>query len=131
MVSHLTPRQQEILERLEKDKTPREIGEELGISRNAVYQQIQRMRRAGALPEDYTPSGAPPREERVVKLAMPNGSALGAGEVATLARTLAAGDPDGEIDATKVHTVALAELQDIAQRLQNVTSMLTYHFLRT
>lgn len=41
----------------------REIGKELDISRNAVYQQIQSLRRKGVLEQGYTPSGMPAREQ--------------------------------------------------------------------
>jgi DNA-binding CsgD family transcriptional regulator len=40
----LTERQQEIKDRIEQGKTADEIGQELGITANAVYQQIRRMR---------------------------------------------------------------------------------------
>lgn len=46
----LTARQQEIKARLDRGMGAREIGQELGISRNAVYQQITKMRRNGVLP---------------------------------------------------------------------------------
>ena len=55
----MTPRQQEIKSRLDQGMGAKEIGEELGISRNAVYQQIQRMRRQGALPMSFTPIAIP------------------------------------------------------------------------
>lgn len=58
----LTPRQREIKERLEKQMSALEIAEDLEISRNAVYQQIQSLRKKGALPRGYTPSGQAPRE---------------------------------------------------------------------
>lgn len=64
MSDQLTDRQREIKVRLDQGMTARDIGEELGISRNAVYQQIQRMRRNGDLTSAYTPSGQPPRESR-------------------------------------------------------------------
>jgi transposase len=58
----LTERQEQIKIHLENGMGARDVAEELGISRNAVYQQIQRMRRHGALPSNYTPSGQPTRE---------------------------------------------------------------------
>lgn len=64
MAEPLTDRQREIKELLDKGWGARDIGEELGISRNAVYQQIQRMRKHGNLSAQYTPSGQPPREPR-------------------------------------------------------------------
>lgn len=61
----LTKRQQEILERLERGQGAKRIATDVGISRNAVYQTIERLRRQGALPESYTPSGQPPRRPQV------------------------------------------------------------------
>jgi len=58
----LTERQQQIKARLDNGMGAKEVSQELGISRNAVYQQIQRMRRHGFLLQDYTPTGQPPRE---------------------------------------------------------------------
>ena len=57
----LTKRQHEILERLEQDMPVKKIATDLGVSRNAVYLQIERLRERGVLPRDYTPSGQPPR----------------------------------------------------------------------
>ena len=57
----LTKRQHEILERLEQDMPVKKIATDLGVSRNAIYLQIERLRDRGALPRDYTPSGQPPR----------------------------------------------------------------------
>jgi hypothetical protein len=44
----LTDRQKQIKKLLDAGKTPREVGEELGISENAVYQQRRRMKQAAA-----------------------------------------------------------------------------------
>ncbi len=71
----LTKRQLEVLERLEAGMPAKQIATDLGISRNAVYQTIERLRRQGAIAESYTPSGQPPR--RQVAGATP-GPALGA-----------------------------------------------------
>lgn len=60
--TRLTPRQRDIKERLDKGMQAREIAAELDITRNAVYQQIQRGRKQGWLPADYTPTGQPMRE---------------------------------------------------------------------
>lgn len=57
----LTKRQREVLERLEMGFPVKKIATDVGVSRNAVYQTIDRLRRQGALPETYTPSGQPPR----------------------------------------------------------------------
>ena len=59
----LTKRQHEILERLEQDMPVKKIARDLGVSRNAVYLQIERLRERGVLPRDYTPSGQPPRTQ--------------------------------------------------------------------
>ena len=57
----LTKRQHEIIERLELGTPVKRIATDLGVSRNAVYLQIERLRERGILPRDYTPSGQPPR----------------------------------------------------------------------
>ena len=62
-MTQLTERQQEIKRLLDQGMGAREIAEELGVTRNAVYQQIQRMRRHGDLDPGYTPSGQPPRQQ--------------------------------------------------------------------
>ncbi len=59
--AELTKRQQEVLERLERGDNVKQIATDIGVSRNAVYQHIERLRRQGALAETYTPSGQPPR----------------------------------------------------------------------
>ena len=59
--AELTKRQQEVLERLEQGAPVKQIATDIGVSRNAVYQQIERLARQGALAETYTPSGQPPR----------------------------------------------------------------------
>jgi transposase-like protein len=62
----LTKRQREVLERLEQGYGAKQIARDLGVTRNAVYQHIDRLRRQGALAETYTPSGQPPRGAAVV-----------------------------------------------------------------
>ena len=59
--AQLTKRQQEVLDRLGQGMGAKQIAKDIGISRNAVYQHIERLRRQGALAESYTPSGQPPR----------------------------------------------------------------------
>lgn len=56
-MSEPTDRQAEILAMLNEGMKARAIGEKLGISRNAVYQQIQALKRKGMLDATYTPSG--------------------------------------------------------------------------
>lgn len=58
----LTARQREIKELLDQGMGAREIAKKLGITRNAVYQQIQALRRLGAIAPDFTPTGQPLRE---------------------------------------------------------------------
>src|SRR5437899_5153018 len=55
----LTKRQSEVVERLEWGMPVKKIAFDMGVSRAAVYQTIDRLRRSGALPESYTPSGQP------------------------------------------------------------------------
>jgi predicted ArsR family transcriptional regulator len=74
----LTPRQQEIKERLERGMTAIEVAEDLDISRNAVYQQIQAMRKKGELPRNFTPSGQPAREPGGTELELRDGQQDGA-----------------------------------------------------
>jgi DNA-binding CsgD family transcriptional regulator len=57
----LTKRQREVLERLELGMTVKQIATDTGVSRAAVYQTIERLRRQGAVADGFTPSGAPPR----------------------------------------------------------------------
>ena len=45
----LTKRQQEVLDRLGQGMGAREIARDIGVSRNAVYQHIERLRRSGAV----------------------------------------------------------------------------------
>jgi hypothetical protein len=57
----LTKRQREVLERVELGYSVKHIATDIGVTRNAVYQTIDRLRRSGALPETFTVSGQPPR----------------------------------------------------------------------
>jgi hypothetical protein len=56
-----TKRQQEVLERLEAGHPVKRIATDLGVTRNAVYATIDRLRLQGALPVDFTASGQLPR----------------------------------------------------------------------
>ena len=69
--AQLTKRQQEVLDRLEQGLGAKQIATDIGVSRNAVYQHIERLRRQGALAESYTPSGQPPRRIEVGSAAAP------------------------------------------------------------
>ena len=55
----LTKRQTEVIERLEYGIPVKKIAKDMGVTPAAVYQTIERLRRQGALPEEYTPSGQP------------------------------------------------------------------------
>ncbi len=93
----LTKRQQEVLDRLELGMGAKQIATDIGVSRNAVYQHIERLRRQGALAETYTPSGQPPRRAELgagvaaAATIAPRESAVA--ELRALA--LAGTDPDG------------------------------------
>jgi len=99
----LTKRQQEVLDRLEQGMGASEIARDIGVSRNAVYQHIDRLRRQGALAQTYTPSGQPPRRLEVGSAGFtpalaPRSSALA--ELRELARAGAARD-----DAQYAHLI--------------------------
>ena len=51
MNATLSQRGQEVLERVQAGKSANEIAGELGVTRNAVYQQIGKLRRDGYLPD--------------------------------------------------------------------------------
>src|SRR3954454_21718543 len=70
----LTKRQTEVLERLEFGAPVKNIARDMGVTPAAVYQHIDRLRRSGALPEEYTPSGQPGTPP-----ALPVGAATSAG----------------------------------------------------
>jgi transposase len=70
-----TKRQQEVLERLGGGQTVKQIATDLGVTRNAVYATIDRLRLQGALPADFTASGQLPRG-RVEILSGPAGPSL-------------------------------------------------------
>ncbi|MQA74437.1 MAG: HTH domain-containing protein [Solirubrobacterales bacterium] len=97
----LTKRQHEVLERLELGHGAKQIATDIGISRNAVYQHIERLRRQGALSATFTPSGQPPRSVPAVgsvafapASAAPRESALAAlRELAGAAPPASGGDP--------------------------------------
>ena len=74
----LTKRQREVLERVELGYSVRHIANDIGVTRNAVYQTIDRLRRSGALPETFTVSGQPSRRDA-------GGTQVGAIELAPVA----------------------------------------------
>lgn len=60
MTATLSERAREVLELVQADKSANEIAQQLGVTRNAVYQQIGKLRRDGYLPD--RPSGPVPDE---------------------------------------------------------------------
>lgn len=107
---NITDRQREILVLFEHGKSAVEIGRELGISRNAVYQQLQRLRRNGHLPADFTPTGQPVREVR-----------QNPGEDMLRALVGSNGDVDTEV-LSHAGTLALAqELRLVRDELDRIT----------
>jgi hypothetical protein len=60
----LTKRQTEVLERLERGVPVKRIATDIGVTPAAVYQTIDRLRRDGHLPPDFTPSGGTRRRDR-------------------------------------------------------------------
>jgi transposase-like protein len=126
----LTKRQTEVIERLEFGMPVKKIARDMGVTTAAVYQTIERLRRQGALPEEYTPSGQPstagslaagsavalgsslaPRESRLVELrsiapedpAYPEliEAAIARSDVASLAYELGRADAAGADDLSK------------------------------
>ena len=105
----LTKRQTEVLERVEQGYPVKKIARDMGVTRNAVYQTIERLRRAGALPETFTPSGQPPRQsgaELPVGSTVSLGPALAPREsrLAEL-RALAGGDREGQTYAELIEAM--------------------------
>jgi len=80
LASQLTKRQREVLERLELGMSAKRIATDIGVTRNAVYQTIERLRRQGAVPDTYTPSGQPPR--RPAPGSLPVGAAMPSAAIA-------------------------------------------------
>lgn len=66
-MTNLTERQQQVKDLLDQGIQAREIGERLGISRNAVYQTIARLKKYGVLESDFTASGEPAPQTRVLQ----------------------------------------------------------------
>ena len=92
----LTKRQREVLERLELGLGAKQIATDIGISRNAVYQTIERLRRQGAVAETYTPSGQPPRRQAGAAPALTAPTAAPRDSVLARLRDLAAGGEGDE-----------------------------------
>jgi DNA-binding CsgD family transcriptional regulator len=107
--AELTKRQQEVLERLQQGQGVKQIATDIGVSRTAVYQHIERLRRQGALAETYTPSGQPPRRAElaggapVAAPVAPRESALG-----RLRELALAGDSEGPVYAEAIEAAIAA-----------------------
>jgi hypothetical protein len=92
----LTKRQREVLERLEQGFGAKQIATDLGVTRNAVYQHIERLRRQGALAETYTPSGQPPRAAVVGNVSLAPGAVAPRESALARLRELATAGEAGE-----------------------------------
>lgn len=104
----MTPRQREVLTLLQAGEQPTQIANQLGISRNAVYQQIHTLRKRGHLPAGWTATGRPPRSDD-------SGAAPGA----AVLQSLLAANPDGtnEDPAAVAASMAYAELRRLRDEL--------------
>ncbi|MFL5869974.1 MAG: LuxR C-terminal-related transcriptional regulator [Solirubrobacterales bacterium] len=105
----LTKRQREVLERLEQGYGAKQIARDLGVTRNAVYQHIERLRRQGALAETYTPSGQPPRGAAAVgSVALAPAAAPRESVLAKLRELAAAGQADEGAEYASAIETAIA-----------------------
>ncbi len=124
--AELTKRQQEILERLERGDQVKQIATDIGVSRNAVYQHIERLRRQGAVAETYTPSGQPPRRAELagnVSLAAA-ATAPRASAAARLRELAAAGDAGGTAYAEAIEgAIAAGDAVGLAYELGRLDAL--------
>jgi DNA-binding CsgD family transcriptional regulator len=119
--ARLTKRQQEVLERLERGQGAKQIARDIGVSRAAVYQHIERLRKQGALAESYTPSGQPPRrplEPAPARAAAPRDSA-----VAELRRQARAGAAGGSYAEAIEGAIASADAAALAYELGRLDAL--------
>ncbi len=117
----LTKRQTEVLDRLEQGMPVKKIAKDMGVTRAAVYQTIERLRRAGAVADTYTPSGQPAsdRGAPAVGAAVALGPALAPREsrLAEL-RDLPAGDREGAAYAQLIEAaIARGDVPALAYEL--------------
>jgi transposase-like protein len=112
--AQLTKRQQEILDRLEQGVPVKGIAADIGISRNAVYQHIERLRRQGALAQSYTPSGQPPRRVDVGAVTLPAAPAPRESALARLRELAAAGADRDDPEYGRAIEAAIAGSDAIA-----------------
>jgi DNA-binding CsgD family transcriptional regulator len=117
--AELTKRQREVLERLERGQGVKQIARDIGVSRAAVYQHIERLRRQGALAETYTPSGQPPRRPAAeLGAAIPAaGVAPRKSALATLRRLAREGGEDADYAAAIEGAIASADAVGLAYEL--------------
>ena len=106
--TRLTKRQQEVLDRLENGMAVKRIARDIGISRNAVYQHIERLRRQGALAPTYTPSGQPPRRVDPGPAAPARGTAPRESSLPELRELAHSGAGPGEPEYTRTIEGAIA-----------------------
>src|SRR5205814_9823490 len=113
--------QTEGLDRLEKGMPVKKIATDMGVTRAAVYQTIERLRRAGAVADTYPPSGQPAsdRGAPAVGAAVALGPALAPREsrLAEL-RDLPAGDREGAAYAQLIEAaIARGDVPALAYEL--------------
>lgn len=115
----LTKRQTEVLERLEQGFPVKAIAHDMGVTRNAVYQHVDRLRQLGALPETFTASGQPRRAEGPPTGSASPGAALPPRESALARmRELASGPADeGAYAAAVEGAIASADVAALAYEL--------------
>lgn len=114
--AELTKRQREVLDRLHRGEPVKRIARDIGVSRAAVYQHIERLRRQGALAETYTPSGQPPR--RAAEVALPAaGVAPRESALEELRRLARQGADEAEYAAVIEGAIASADAVGLAYEL--------------
>jgi transposase len=121
----LTKRQREVLERLEQGFGAKEIAHDLGVTRNAVYQHVERLRRQGALAESYTPSGQPPRRTDVGSVVLAPALAPRESGLGRLRELAAAGtDPEGREYAEAIGSaIAAGDAPGLAYELGRLDAL--------
>jgi DNA-binding CsgD family transcriptional regulator len=123
--AELTKRQQEVLDRLDRGDNVKQIATDIGVSRNAVYQHIDRLRRQGAVAETYTPSGQPPRRvEAGATSSAPAPVAPRASAAARLRELARAGDADEPAYAEAIEgAIAVGDAVGLAYELGRLDAL--------
>jgi transposase-like protein len=122
----LTKRQREVLERLEQGYNVKQISRDIGVTRAAVYQHIERLRRHGALAETYTPSGQPPRRAPEVGSGAPAPTGLAPRDSALrrLRELARSGEEDGSAYAEAIESaIASADAVGLAYELGRLDAL--------